>query len=91
MTTYCKGRIYPGSVPEFRSFQKNDGTIAMQVRYINAPMGYEGKWMDVKTEKESDMKDQLNVWGVTYYDFFFTKDGKPTLRRRVSAPCNLGE
>lgn len=92
MTTYAQGRIYPGSVPEFRSFQKNDGTIAMQVRYINAPMGYEGKWMDVKTEKESDMKDQLNAGGgVTYYDFFFTKDGKPTLRRRVSAPFNLGE
>jgi hypothetical protein len=63
MTEYCKGRIYPGSVPEFRSFQKNDGTIAMQVRYINAPMGYEGKWMDVKTEKESDMQDNLNVGG----------------------------
>jgi hypothetical protein len=48
--------------------------------------------MDVKTERESDMKDQLNVGGgVTYYDFFFTKDGKPTLRRRVSAPYNLGE
>jgi hypothetical protein len=92
MTEYCKGRIYPGSVPEFRSFQKNDGTIAMQVRYINAPMGYEGKWMDVKTEKESDMQDELNVGGgVTYYDFFFTKDGKPTLRRRVNAPYNLGE
>jgi hypothetical protein len=35
----------------------------MQVRYINAPMGYEGKWMDVKTEKESDMQDQLNAGG----------------------------
>jgi hypothetical protein len=91
MTTYAQGRIYPGSVPEFRSFQKNDGTIAMQVRYINAPMGYEGKWMDVKTEKESDMQDQLNAGGVTYYDFFFTKDGKPTLRRRVGSPCNLGD
>jgi hypothetical protein len=63
MTEYCKGRIYPGSVPEFRSFQKNDGTIVMQVRYINGPMGYEGKWMDVKTEKESDMQDELNVGG----------------------------
>jgi hypothetical protein len=52
MTTYAQGQIYPGSVPEFRTLQKNDGTIAMQVRYINAPMGYTGKWMDVKTEKE---------------------------------------
>jgi hypothetical protein len=64
----------------------------MQVRYINGPMGYEGKWMDVKTEKESDMQDNLNCGGgVTYYDFFFTKDGKPTLRRRVGSPFNLGE
>jgi hypothetical protein len=93
MTEYCKGRIYPGSVPEFRSFQKNDGTIAMQVRYINSVMGYEGKWMDVKTEKESDMQDNLKCGGggVTYYDFFFTKNGKPTLRRRVGSPFNLGE
>ena len=63
MTTYCQGRIYPGSVPEFRMFQKRDGTVQMQVRYINAAQGYEGKWMDVKTEKDSDMKDQLNAGG----------------------------
>ena len=54
MTEYCKGRIYPGSVPEFRTFQKNDGTIAMQVRYINSAMGYEGKWMPVQTAKEEE-------------------------------------
>lgn len=52
MTTYCQGRIYPQSVPEFRHLQKTDGTIEMQVRYINLPMGYTGKWMPVKTEKE---------------------------------------
>ena len=52
MTEYYKGRIYPGSVPEFRVFQKADGTNEMQVRYINAPMGYTGKWMPVQTEKE---------------------------------------
>ena len=34
--------------------QKEDGTMAMQVRYINAPMKYIGKWMDMKTEKEND-------------------------------------
>ncbi len=90
-TEYCKGRIYPGSVPEFRMFQKNDGSMQMQVRYINSAMGYEGKWMDVKTEKEQDMQDQIKSGGgVTYYDFFFTKDGKPTLRRRASSPINLG-
>lgn len=50
MTTYSEGRVYPGAVPEFRNLQKPDGTIEMQVRYINAPMGYTGKWMPVKTE-----------------------------------------
>jgi hypothetical protein len=50
--------IYPNSTPEFRMFQKADGTTAMQVRYINAPMGYTGKWMDVKTEKENDSISQ---------------------------------
>ncbi len=52
MTEYCKGRIYPNSVPEFRHLQKSDGTIEMQVRYINSAMGYTGKWMAVKTEQE---------------------------------------
>jgi hypothetical protein len=51
-TEYAQGRIYPGSVPEFRLFEKEDGTQEMQVRYINAPMGYTGKWMPVKKEKE---------------------------------------
>ena len=46
--------IYPNSTPEFRMFQKADGTIEMQVRYINAPMNYVGKWMLVQTEKEND-------------------------------------
>lgn len=52
MTTYCEGRIYPQSVPEFRMFQKADGTMEMQVRYINSAMGYTGKWMSVKTVAE---------------------------------------
>jgi hypothetical protein len=46
--------IYPNSTPEFRMVQKDDGSTAMQVRYICAPQGYTGKWMDVKTEKEND-------------------------------------
>jgi len=54
MTEYYKGRIYPQSVPEFRHLQKADGTIEMQVRYINAPMNYVGKWMPVQMEKEND-------------------------------------
>lgn len=52
MTEYYKGRIYPGSVPEFRHLQKLDGTIEMQVRYINSAMGYTGKWMPVNTVQE---------------------------------------
>lgn len=50
--------IYPNSSPEFRMVQKPDGTMVMQVRYINAPMGYTGKWMDVKTEQENDNLNQ---------------------------------
>lgn len=57
MTEYCKGRIYPNSVPEFRNLQKTDGTIEMQVRYINSVMGYVGKWMPVNTEKELKNND----------------------------------
>lgn len=52
MTTYCQGRIYPQSVPEFRHLQKSDGTMEMQVRYINSAMGYTGKWMPVNTVQE---------------------------------------
>jgi hypothetical protein len=51
-TEYHKGRIYPNSVPEFRTLQKKDGTQEMQVRYRNDPMGYLGKWMPIQTEKE---------------------------------------
>ena len=44
--------IYPNSVPEFRHLQKADGTMEMQVRYVNPAMGYTGKWMPVKTVQE---------------------------------------
>jgi hypothetical protein len=50
--------IYPNSTPEFRMLQKEDGTMVMQVRYICAPQGYTGKWLDVKTEKEDDKTSQ---------------------------------
>jgi hypothetical protein len=43
---------YPNSVSEFRHLQKADGTIEMQVRYINTGMGYTGKWMPVNTVQE---------------------------------------
>jgi hypothetical protein len=52
MTAYAQGRIYPNSVPEFRHLQKQDGTVEMQVRYINSAMGYTSKWMPVQTTKE---------------------------------------
>lgn len=44
--------IYPGSTPEFRIFQKTDGTIEQHVRYINTAQGYIGLWMVIKTVKE---------------------------------------
>lgn len=53
--------IYPNSTPEFRMVKKDDGTIVMQVRYICAPMGYTGKWMDVKTETENDTTSQPKI------------------------------
>lgn len=49
--------LYPNSTPEFRMFQKADGTIEMQVRYINAQMNYTGLWMPVQTEKENVSND----------------------------------
>ena len=53
--------IYPNSIPEFRMFQKLDGTMEMQVRYINAPMNYTGKWMPVKTEQENDTNNSTQA------------------------------
>ena len=50
---------YPNSTPEFRMFQKADGTMAMQVRYINSAMGYTGKWMDVQSEKENNFVSNI--------------------------------
>jgi hypothetical protein len=50
--------IYPQSSPEFRMFQKADGTMEMQVRYLNKTMGYIGKWIPVNTEKENDNTNQ---------------------------------
>ena len=49
--------IYPNSTPEFRLFQKADGTMEIQVRYLNRSMGYVGKWMLVKTEKENAQQE----------------------------------
>jgi hypothetical protein len=50
--------IYPNSTPEFRMYQKTDGTIVMQVRYINVSMGYTGKWMNVEVEKEKVLEGE---------------------------------
>ena len=46
--------IYPNSTPEFRMFQKENGMMEMQLRYINKSMNYVSKWMPVQTEKEND-------------------------------------
>lgn len=48
---------YPNSVPEFRMFQKIDGAMEMQVRYINTQVGYTGKWMPVNTVQEKVEND----------------------------------
>ena len=56
-TEYAKGRIYPGSVPEFKMVQKENGAMVMQVRYRNNVTGYLGKWTDVQTEKEESKHD----------------------------------
>ena len=53
--------IYPNSTPEFRMLQKEDGKMAMQVRYINESMGYIGKWMDMKTEKENGTSNSTDT------------------------------
>ena len=58
MTEYDKGRIYPQSVPEFRHLQKSDGTIEMQVRYINKTMNYVSKWVPVNTVKEETTESE---------------------------------
>ena len=46
--------IYPvgGTIPEFRMYQKADGTIEQHVRYVNKGAGYTGKWMVVPVVKE---------------------------------------
>ena len=48
--------IYPNSSPEFRLFKKSDGTMEMQVRYLNKMMNYVGLWMPVKTEQEQQIE-----------------------------------
>jgi hypothetical protein len=43
-------QIYPGSTPEFKMVQDELGREKMHVRYINAKVGYTGKWMPVAHE-----------------------------------------
>jgi hypothetical protein len=47
-----KNKIYPNSVPEFRYLQKVDGTMEMQVRYVNEVQGYTGKWQAIPVVEE---------------------------------------
>jgi hypothetical protein len=44
--------LYPGSIPEFRIFIKQDGTQEFQIRYVNITQGYTGKWQAVPVVKE---------------------------------------
>ncbi len=46
--------IYPDSVPEFRVLLKANGAQVLQVRYVNAAVGYTGKWQDVPVVQEYD-------------------------------------
>ena len=46
--------IYPNSTPEFRMLQRQDGTMVLQVRYINITQGYTGVWKDVPVVKEDE-------------------------------------
>ncbi len=46
---------FPGTIPEFRMFKKQDGTIEQHVRYVNKGVGYTGKWFVVPVaEEQSD-------------------------------------
>jgi hypothetical protein len=53
-TTFPISYYAPGH--EFRHLQKSDGTMEMQVRYINSGMGYTGKWVPVNTVQEEANK-----------------------------------
>ena len=50
--------VYPNSTPEFRMVHKANGTMAMQVRYINITQSYTGAWKDVPVVKENDTSSQ---------------------------------
>jgi hypothetical protein len=45
---------YPGSVPEFRLLIKADGTQVLQLRYVQASMGYRGLWQNVPVVHENE-------------------------------------
>lgn len=45
--------IYPDSLPEFRLLVKTDGITVLQVRYINASVGYTGNWQNIPIVQEN--------------------------------------
>jgi hypothetical protein len=49
---------FPGTIPEFRMFKKQDGTIEQQVRYVNKGVGYTGKWIVVSVVEEQNHGDR---------------------------------
>lgn len=50
-----------GTVPEFRMYQKADGTFEQHVRYLNTMTGYTGKWMVIPTVKEESNGNSGNT------------------------------
>ena len=46
--------IYPNSVIEFRWLKKTNGIKCLQIRYVNANMGYCGSWQDIEIVEEND-------------------------------------
>jgi hypothetical protein len=52
-------RIYPKSVPEFRWVQLKSGSFLLQVRYVNAEMGYFGKWLVVPSITEDELEAEM--------------------------------
>jgi hypothetical protein len=53
MSNLSSNRIYPNASPEFRLLNKQDGTVEMQVRYINTAMGYTSQWNPVSVKNEN--------------------------------------
>lgn len=45
--------VYPGATPDFRILIREDGTQALQIRYVKSDIGYTSKWSDVPVVQET--------------------------------------